>query len=302
VSRYRCVDAQKAAGFPVAAACDAAGVSPSAFYAFTASSQQGPSQAQREEAQLLAEIRAIHTESGGTYGSPRMTAELWRRGWRVNHKRVERLMATHGIVGYRPRRRRSLTKPDVATPPAPDLLGRLFDPDRSDVAWCGDVTYIPTDEGWLYLASVIDLASRHLLGWSMGTRHDAGLVTDALEAAVATRGVGQMPATIFHTDRGAEYTSAACIDACTRLGLRRSMGRTGSCLDNAVAESWFASLKVELVDRQHYRTRAEARASIFAWIHWYNRRRLHSTNNYLPPIEWERQHRTDGPLLSPLAA
>jgi putative transposase len=302
VSRYRCVDAQKAAGFPVAAACDAAGVSPSAFYAFTASTQQGPSQAQREEVELLAEIRAIHTESGGTYGSPRVTAELWRRGWRVNHKRVERLMATHGIVGYRPRRRRSLTKPDVAIPPAPDLLGRLFDPDRPDVAWCGDITYIPTDEGWLYLASVLDLASRHLLGWSMGAHHDAGLVTDALEAAVATRGGDQMPGTIFHTDRGAEYTSTACIDACTRLELRRSMGRTGSCLDNAVAESWFASLKVELVDRQHYRTRAEARASIFAWIHWYNRRRLHSTNNYLPPIEWERQHRTGGPLPSPLAA
>jgi putative transposase len=302
VSRYRCVDDQKAAGFPVAAACDAAGVSPSAFYAFTASRQQGPSQAQREEAELLAEICAIHTESGGTYGSPRVTAELWRRGWRVNHKRVERLMATHGIVGYRPRRRRSLTKPDVATPPTPDLIGRLFDPDRPDVAWCGDITYIPTDEGWLYLASVLDLASRHLLGWSMGAHHDAGLVTDALEAAVATRGADQMPGTIFHTDRGAEYTSTACIDACTRLGLRRSMGRTGSCLDNAVAESWFASLKVELVDRQHYRTRAEARASIFAWIAWYNRRRLHSTNNDRPPIECEREHRTDGPLPSLLAA
>ena len=111
-----------------------------------------------------------------------------------------------------------------------------------------------------------------------------------------------MPATIFNTDRGAEYTSAACIDACTRLGLRRSMGRTGSCLDNAVAESWFASLKVELVDRHHYRTRAQARASIFAWIHWYNRRRLHSTNNYLPPIEWERHYALAHPLPSPVAA
>jgi putative transposase len=302
VSRYRCVDAQKAAGFPVAAACAAAGVSTSAFHAWVASNRQGPSPANHQQAELVAEIRSIHQESGGTYGSPRIHAELARRGWRVNHKRVERLMATHGIVGHRPRRRRGLTKPDTSAPPAPDLLGRLFDPDRPDVAWCGDITYIPTDEGWLYLASVLDLASRHLLGWSMGDHHDARLVCDALEAAVATRGRQRMDDTIFHTDRGAEYTASACIDTCQRLGLRRSMGRTGSCLDNAVAESWFATLKVELVDRCHYRTRAEARASIFAWIAWYNRRRLHSTNDYLPPLEWEQRHRHGHPLPSTLAA
>jgi putative transposase len=302
VSRYRCVDAQKAAGFPVIAACTAAGVSASAFYAWTAKRVPGQPAAEQAEAELVAKIRTIHRESSGTYGSPRVTHDLRRRGWRVNHKRVERLMAAHGIVGHRPRRRRGLTKPDTATPPAPDLLGRLFDPDQLDVAWCGDVTFIPTDEGWLYLASVIDLASRHLLGWSMGERHDAGLVTDALQAAVATRGRSSMDSTIFHTDRGSEYTSAACIDVCERLGLRRSMGRTGSCLDNAVAESFFATLKVELVDRCHYRTRAQARASIFRWIAWYNLRRLHSTNDYLPPLEWERRHRHDHPLPSTLAA
>jgi putative transposase len=301
VSRYRCVDAQKAAGFPVAAACQAVGVSVSAFYAWTARRRLGPSAADRREAGLVAEIRTIHRESTGTYGSPRVHAELRRRGWVVNSKRVERLMAVHGIVGHRPRRRRGLTRPDARAAPAPDLLGRLFDPDRPDVAWCGDVTYIPTDEGWLYLASVIDLSSRYLLGWSMGNRHDARLVTDALDAAVATRGHQHMPDTIFHTDRGAEYTSAACIAACRRLGLRRSMGRTGSCLDNAVAESFFATLKVELVDRHHYRTRAQARASVFGWIAWYNRRRLHSTNHYLPPIEWEQQHAID-PLPSTRAA
>ena len=301
MSRYRCVDAQKAAGFPVTAACDAAGVSTSAFYAWAARCAPAAA-AEQAEAALVAEILAIHRESKGTYGSPRVHAELRRRGRPVNRKRVQRLMRQHGIVGHRPRRRRGLTKPDAATPPAADLLGRLFDPDRPDVAWCGDVTYIPTDEGWLYLASVIDLASRHLLGWSMSDHHDANLVTGALDAAAATRGRRRMDATIFHTDRGGEYTSTACIAACERLGLRRSMGRTGSCLDNAVAESWFASLKVELVDRQHYRTRAEARASIFAWIAWYNRRRLHSTNDYLPPIEWEQQHRTLNPLPSTIAA
>jgi transposase InsO family protein len=131
---------------------------------------------------LVGEIRHIHARSKGTYGAPRVAAELRRRGQAVNHcvKRVERLMRTHGIAGYRPRRRRSLTKQDRAVPPAPDLLGRLFDPAQPDVAWCGDVTYIPTDEGWLYLASVIDLASRHLLGYSMGVHHDAALVCDAL--------------------------------------------------------------------------------------------------------------------------
>ena len=300
--RYRCVDAQKAAGFPVAAACQAAGVTRSAWYAWAARAAQGPSQHQREEARLVGEIRRIHTRSGGTYGVPRVHAELGRRGWMVNHKRVERLMRTHGIVGYRPRRRRSLTRQDHAAPPAPDLLGRLFDPERPDVAWCGDVTWIPTDEGWLYLASVIDLASRHLLGYSMAAHHDASLVTGALEAAVATRGRQPMAATIFHSDRGSEYTSTACIDACQRLGLRRSMSRTGSCLDNAVAESWFASLKVELVERAHYRTRAQARAAVFRWIAWYNQFRLHSTRGYLPPIEWEHQHAAINPLPSTTAA
>jgi putative transposase len=300
--RYRCVDAQRAAGFPVVAACQAAGVTRSAYYAWTAGATQASSERHREEVRLVGEIRRLHARSRGVYGSPRVTAELRRRGWRTNHKRVERLMRTHGIVGYRPRRRRSLTKPDAGAAPAPDLLGRLFDPDQLDAAWCGDVTWIPTEEGWLYLASVIDLASRHLLGWSMGTHHDAALVCDALDAAVATRGRFPMPDTIFHTDRGAEYSSSACVQACQRLGLRRSMSRTGSCLDNAVAESWFASLKVELVHRQHYRTRAEARTAIFGWIAWYNRVRLHSTNGYLSPIEWEQQHATVSPLPSTTAA
>ena len=204
MSHYRCVDAQKAAGFAVAAACKAAGVTRSAYYAWTATTARGPSDRHREEVRLVAEIRRIHARSKATYGAPRVHAELRRRGWAANHKRVERLMRAHGVVGYRPRRRRGLTKQDTTAAPALDLLGRLFDPQRPDVAWCGDVTYIPTDEGWLYLASVIDLASRHLLGYSMGTHHDAQLVCDTLQAAVATRGQHRMPETIFHTDRGAE--------------------------------------------------------------------------------------------------
>ena len=203
MTRYRCVDAQKAARFPVAAACQAAGVTRSAYYAWITRTTHRAAERQREQARLVREIRRIHARSRGSYGAPRVHAELRRRGWSVNHKRVERLMRAHGIVGYRPRRRRSLTRQDRAAPPAPDLLGRLFDPERPDVAWCGDVTYIPTDQGWLYLASVIDLASRHLLGYSMGTHHDAQLVCDALQAAVITRGRPRMPDTIFHSDRGA---------------------------------------------------------------------------------------------------
>jgi putative transposase len=172
-------------------------------------------------------IREVHADSGGTYREPRVTAELWSRGHQVNHKRVERLMRDVGLQGHRPRRRRSLTRPDERAAPAPDLVGRLFNPDQPDVTWCGDITFVRTDEGWLYLSTVIDLASRRLLGWSMSERHDADLVISAVEAAVATRGRARMADTIFHSDRGSEYTSKAFGDACERPRLRQSMGRTG---------------------------------------------------------------------------
>jgi putative transposase len=302
VSRYRGVDTQKAAGCSAVAACQAAGVTRSAFYAWAAKGEQDrgrPSMAKLPWSPRSARSTASPAGPTGRLGCmPSFAGGL------------EGEPQAGGAPDGRPRDRRPSSPPpawpdqgaDTRMPPAPDLLGRLFDPDQPDVAWCGDVTYLPTDEGWLYLASVLELASRYLLGWSMGELRNARLVTAALDTAVPTRGRQRMDATIFHTDRGSEYTSAACIDACQRLGLRRSMGRTGSCLDNAVAESFFATLKVELVDRHHYRTRAEARVSIFAWIAWYNRRRLHSTNDYLPPIEWEQQHQINHPLPSPLAA
>jgi putative transposase len=296
--RYRCVAAQKADGFPVTAACEAAGVSRTAFYDWAAQGTD-PSPRELEEAYLLNEIIDLH-ELDDTYGRPRMTAELRRRGWSVNHKRVQRLMAEHGIAGYRPRKRRSTTKQDPGAPPIPDRLGRRFDPDAIDVAWVGDLTYIPTDEGWLYLATVLDLGSRRLIGYSMGDAHDSQLAISALEAAVTTRARPQMADTIFHHDRGSEYTSAAFRAAAKRLGLLQSASRTGSCLDNAVAESLFASLKVELVNRYRYRTRAQARAQIFAWITRYNARRLHSTLDYVPPTEWEARHALDHPDTTPV--
>ncbi|MDP8929585.1 MAG: IS3 family transposase, partial [Actinomycetota bacterium] len=231
-----------------------------------------------------------------------VTVALRRRGRPANHKRVERLMREHGIVGFRPHKRRSLTKQDADAPPLPDLVGRRFDPERLDHTWAGDITYVPTDEGWLYVAAVIDLASRRLVGWSMSTSPDAQLVADALKAAVATRGRTTMEGTIFHSDRGTQYTAHAFRDLSEQLGIHQSAGRTGSCLDNAVAESFFATLKVEQVKRFRYRTRAQARTSIFAWIARYNRRRLHSTIGFMPPIEWETRHATSHPLPSPMAA
>lgn len=301
MTRYRCVAARRAEGFDVTAACDVAGVSRSAFYAW-AGRGDGPTGAEWDEARLVDAIVDVHRGSGGTYGEPRVTAELAGRGWTVNRKRVARLMRDNGIVGHRPRRRRSLTVADQAAPSIPDLVGRAFQPRLLDTVWAGDISYVRTGQGWLYLATVIDLASRRLIGWSMGDRHDAGLVVAALEMAVATRGRTRMAGTIFHHDRGSEYTSTAFRTACGRLGVTQSSGRTGSCLDNAVAESFFATLKVELVHRHHFTDRAAARRAIFAWLHRYNHRRRHSTIGMIPPADFERQHRHTRPLPSPVAA
>ena len=301
MTRYRCVAARKADGFTVVDACDAAGVSRSAFYAWL-DRAEGPTEAEWDEAHLIDQIRDIHAASAGTYGEPRMTAELADAGWVVNPKRTARLMRQEGLRGHRPRRRRSLTKPGEQAPAIPDLVGRAFQPQLLDTVWCGDITYVRTGQGWLYLATVIDLASRRLIGWSMGTRHDASLVIAALEMAVAARGRARMDGTIFHHDRGSEYTSEAFRTACARLGVTQSAGRTGSCLDNAVAESFFATLKVELVHRLHFTTRTDARQAIFVWVHRYNHRRRHSTIGMIPPVTYEQQHRQTQALPSPVAA
>ena len=203
MTRYRCVDGQKAAGFPVTRACQVMEVSPSAYYAWAAQARQGPSARQRRDAAVAEAIAAIHVEHPD-YGSPRVTAELAHRGLACNHKKVEAAMAAAGIVARRHRRRRCLTKPDAAAPPLPDLVGRLFDRDDVDHTWAGDVTCVATDEGWLYLATVIDLASRRLLGYAMSAAADTAHITAALHMAVAVRGRARMDGTIFHSDRGAD--------------------------------------------------------------------------------------------------
>ena len=301
MTRFRCVTARKAEGFTVVAACDAAGVSTSAYYEWLAK-PEGPTEQELEEAELVAEIRQIHQLHDGTYGEPRITPELRERGWVVNHKRVERLMRVNGIVGHRPRRRRSLTKPDEGAAPIPDLVQRRFDVDELDTVWCGDITYIRTGQGWLYLATVIDLASRRLVGWSIGDRHDTALVSQALRAAMAARGRRRMDGTIFHHDRGSEYYANDFRQLCADLGIVQSSGRTGSCLDNAVAESLFASLKVELVNRTEFPTRGDARRQVFRWIVRYNHRRRHSSIGMIPPAEWEARQQPAGDLPSRRAA
>jgi len=286
VTRYRCVDAQKADGFPVTRACEVMGVSTSAYYAWAAKGRHGPTKAELREQRVLEAIKEIHREHPD-YGSPRTTAELARRGEPANHKMVQRLMAEAGIVARRHRRRRCTTKPDKTAPPLPDLVGRLFDPDEVNHTWVGDVTFVPTGEGWLYLASVIDLGSRRLLGYSMSEVAHTAHIIDAVQMAVAARGRQQMDGTVFHSDRGSTYMSHRYRTVCQDLGLRQSASRTGACLDNAVAESWFASLKKEL-GRRTFATRAEARQAIFVWINYYNHRRLHTSCEMRPPVEYEQ--------------
>jgi putative transposase len=289
VTRYRWVAARKAEGFPITAACKVAEVSTTAFDDWRRRGAAGPTDAEGAEAALVAAIREIHDETDGTYGEPRMTPELRDRGWAVNHKRVERLMRVHGIVGVHKPPRVRTTIPAEHAPPLPDLIGRLFDPGAPDVAWVGDITYIPTGEGWLYLASVLDLGSRRWLGYSMADHMRTELVADALRMAAGARG-GVTEGIIFHGDRGSQYMSGEYRDLVAELGMVQSVGRTGVCWDNSVAEAAWSSLKRELVHRYQFPDRASARRAIFAWINRYNTSRRHSSLGYIPPTKWESRY------------
>ena len=290
MTRYRWVLDRKAEGFPITMACKVAEVSRQAFHDWRAKRAAGPTDAELADAALVAEMREIQAEVDDTYGQPRMTPELRERGFEVNHKRVERLMRAHGIVGVHKPAKVRTTIPAEQNPPMPDLIGRRFDPGQPDVAWVGDITYIGTGEGWLYLASVLDLGSRRWLGYSMADHMRTELVSDALDMAVTTRG-SHVKGVIFHGDRGSQYMSGDYRKQIVGHGMIQSVGRTGVCWDNAVAESAWSSLKRELVHRYRFATRAEARRAIFAWINRYNSRRRHSTLGYIAPITWEQQYR-----------
>jgi transposase InsO family protein len=292
VTRFACVDDQKAAGFPVSAACEAAGVSTSGYYDWRARETAGPTERQLAEAELVALMCELFDEADGNYGVPRMCTALRHGGLVVNRKRVARLMRRHGMAGRFRRRKCRTTFPGPDGYVIPDLIGRRFGPGAPDEAWCQDITYIATRQGWLYLASVLDLGSRRLLGYSMAEHMRTELVLDALGMAVAARGGDHAVAgVIAHADRGSQYTANDYIDSCHDRQMRPSVGRTGVCWDNAVAESFWESLKRECVQGRVFATRAEARRAIFRWINWYNTTRLHSSLNNISPLEWEQQYR-----------
>jgi transposase InsO family protein len=216
-----------------------------------------------------------------------VTAALLKAGVKVNEKRVARLMAEMGIAGKCGRKKLRTTERDPAATPAGDLVERDFTADGPDELWVGDATYIPTGEGWLFVASVLDVSTRMLVGWSIADHLRTELFTDALASAAATRGKRYFAGTVFHSDHGCQYTSRDFKNACRRMGLVQSMGTVGDSYDNAMAESLWASLKRELVDDTYFATKQEARLAIFEWIVWYNTERLHSSLDYRSPREYE---------------
>lgn len=266
--------------------CRVLGVSTSGYYAWR---QRGLSARARSDAELTERIVRIHAASHKTYGSPRIHAELTLgQGIRCSRKRVARLMRAAGIVGAHRRRRQGITRRHPARSPYVDLVQRAFTATAPNRLWVADLTQHDTDEGWLYLAVVIDAFSRCVVGWAMGDRPRAELVVNAVNMAIWNR----RPAggLIHHSDHGSQYTSLACGRRLQEAGMLGSMGTVGDALDNAVAESFFATLQTELLDRRRWPTRRMLTSAIFEYIEgFYNRRRRHSTLEYLSPVEYERR-------------
>jgi putative transposase len=238
---------------------------------------------------LAAQIDYLFALHHRSYGSPRITADLRTAGWRVSPNTVAALMAEHGLVARLHRRRRSTTRSNRSARKAPDALKRDFTAETPDTKWCGDLTEIPTDEGRFYLAAVLDLHSRRCVGFAMDAHHDTTLARAALCTAIAVRG-GTVAGVIMHTDQGGEYTGETFAAACRGAQVTQSMGRTGSALDNAVAESFNSTLEFELLRDHHFATRDQARHSVAGWIDEYNTTRRHSTLGMLSPTDYERAH------------
>jgi transposase InsO family protein len=291
VKLYRFIDSQRAE-FNVRALCRVCEVSRSSYYDWAAAQAAGADEDDYEEAYLANRIYDIWAGSRRRYGVPRVTAQLWREGVKINHKTVARLMAILGIRGICGRRKVVTTRRDPTATPALDLVRRCFDATELDRLYVGDITYIPTDEGFCYLAGVLDVCSRRMVGWSIATHLRAELCVDALRAAALARGTDALAGVIFHSDHGCQYTSSEYQTLCRDLGITQSMGTVGDSYDNALAESAWASLKRELIYESHFTTIAEARVFVFEWINWYNRTRLHSSLGYLSPMEFEEQLKT----------
>jgi putative transposase len=271
--------------FPVRTQCRVLGVSPSGYYAWR---RRPPSRHSRADAALTARIRAIHARSRGTYGVPRVQAELAAQGTHVAAKRLARLMRGAGLVGVSRRKTFHTTVRDSAAAPAPDLIERDFSAPAPDRLWVADITYVPTSAGFLYLAVVVDAFSRRAVGWAMATNLRTELVLSALDMALAQR---RPTAVIHHSDHGCQYTSIAFGRRCREAHVRPSMGSVGDCFDNALCESFFATLECELLDRVSFKTQVEARLAVFDFIEgFYNPQRRHSSIDYLSPVAYERRY------------
>lgn len=273
------------AHYPVKAMCRVLGLSPSGFYSWR---DRGRSPRARRDQELLERIRRIHAESFGTYGAPRIHAELAEQGVRIGRKRVARLMEQAGLQGVTRRKFVVTTKRDRGARPAPDLVNRKFVARGPDRLWVADITYVPTWAGFLYLSIVLDVFSRRIVGWAMAAHLRTELVLQALEMAIQARSPQRV---IHHSDQGTQFTSLEFGRRCAQLNVRPSMGSVGDAYDNAMAESFFATLECELIDRSRFKTTGEAQAAAFMFVEgWYNIRRRHSALGYVSPAEFERRY------------
>ncbi len=274
------------ATFPVTVMCEVLRVSRSGFYAWL---NRPPSVRAQQDAELAEAIQASHAASDGAYGALRIHEDLKDEGFRVGKRRVARLMREHGIVGVSRRRGPKTTTRKAGDPKGPDLVQREFVADQPDALWVADITYVPTGSGFLYLAVVLDVFSRRIVGWAMAGHLRTELVLAALDMAVAQR---KPDGVVHHSDHGCQYTSLAFGARCREAGVRPSLGSIGDCFDNAMCESFFATLECELLDRRRFETKAEARMALFHFIEgWYNPRRRHSALGYDSPVTHEQKHR-----------
>ena len=273
------------AKYPVRTLCRVLSVSPSGYYAWR---DRAPSRRALEDAALTEKIRVFHAASDATYGMPRIRADLVEAGHTISRKRVARLMRRAGLRGVCRRRGYTVTtRRDARDRPAPDLVQRAFVAEQPNRLWVADMTYVPTWAGFLYLAVVIDVWSRRVVGWAMGEVMTTDLVLAALNMALAQR---QPKEVIHHSDQGSQYTSIAFGERCKAMGVRPSMGSVGDAYDNAMAESFFGSLECELIDRRSFKSKAEARTALFTWIEgWYNPRRRHSGLGQQSPVNFEKK-------------
>jgi len=283
--KFALIHAEKAS-FPVAALCRAMGVTRQGYYAFA---KRQPSARAVQETALCGRIHAVYAESQERYGGPRVLRELHRQGIRTSKRRVERAMRGMGLHARKPRCFRLTTAPDPRHAVEPNVLSRDFGASRPNERWVTDITYVWTDEGWCYLAAILDLFSRSVVGWALDTALSTTLPLKALAMAVGRRGPDK--GLLHHSDRGSQYTSSDYRQALTQLGAVVSMSRKGNCWDNAVAESFFSTLKTELVQRRRWSSRLELRSAVFEYIEvFYNRRRLHSSLGYRTPAEVESDY------------